>query len=127
MNPASQREQGSEDSPANTGLECMNTSEWSGAEGPSPEQWTGNNNGEEQDKLAGRRKPDSNDTQALPAQPYGSTATETLLKGQPKGGGQEFRTPRQVMGHEGDRGTRQPCLPVFFLLGLVSGDVYFQP
>lgn len=42
-------------------------------------------------------------------------------------GGQEFRTPRQVMGHEGDRGTRQPWLPVFLLLGLVSGDVYFQP
>ena len=29
-------------------------------------------------------------------------------KGSPSAGGQEFRTPRQVMGHEGDRGTQQP-------------------
>ena len=85
MNPASRREQGSEDRQANTGLECMNTGEQSGAEGPRPEQWTGNNNGEEQDKLAGRRKPNGNDKQALPAQFfYASTTTETLLKGQPK-------------------------------------------
>ena len=47
MNPASCREQGSDDRQANTGLECMNTGEQSGAEGPRPEQWTGNNDGED--------------------------------------------------------------------------------
>lgn len=49
------------------------------------------NNGqetEEQDKLAGRRKPNSNDKQVLLTQVfYGSTATEVLPKGQPRAGG----------------------------------------
>ena len=130
MNPASRREQGSEDRQASTGLECMNTGEQSG---PSPEQWTGNSNGEEQDKLAGRRKPNGNDKQSLPARFfYASTTTETLLKGQPKGRGAGVQNIHASDGAW--RGQRDPAalahrfwLPVFFLLGLVSGDVYFQP
>ena len=108
MNPASCREQGSDDRQANTGLECMNTGEQSGAEGPRPEQWTGNNDGEEQDKLAGRRKPNSNDKQALPAWFYASTTTETLLKGQPKCRGAGVQNTEAWRGIKGTEGPSSP-------------------